>query len=291
MSVSTPETHIGPPIVPSLVGIHELPVEILVDIFAWVDTVNAWGTLGAVHGRGIAKLMLVCRHWHDVVVATPEFWRCVDTAEPLDTVSLHLQRSSGCTIDVRIFYPWIRKYQPLWDEAIPLILPHSHRIRSLYINLHMDDYPALHHFLEVDLPALECLDIVPMRDFRRRANDDRGYSTYSLSRVRYPRLRSLTSQRLYIPSPSDFWRTLRTLKMEEFPRTASREYSMRDVLAVLRANLALEELVLWWHGGVPKMDTSAPHDPHNIQARTDRPTISLRNLRHFSVHGTLPSVM
>ena len=55
MSVSTPETHIGPPIVPSLVGIHELPVEILVDIFAWVDTVNAWGTLGAVYGRGVAK--------------------------------------------------------------------------------------------------------------------------------------------------------------------------------------------------------------------------------------------
>ncbi|KAI0718760.1 hypothetical protein C8T65DRAFT_75183 [Cerioporus squamosus] len=231
------------PTPPPPLGIHNLPFEILVDIFALVDVVDPWGSLGAAYGRGIAKLMLVCRNWWDMARRTPEFWRRINTAEPLDRVSLLLERSKGCTIDVRITYPWIRKYPPPWRDAVALIFPHAHRIRSLYANLHMDHYASIYQFLHGDMPALEHLYFVPMRDFRRK---DRGNpaphtdhdiaACESLSRRKYPRLRSMIAQRLYMPAPVDFWRTLRTLKMYDFPRTVSNEYLMRDVIAVLKAN-------------------------------------------------------
>ncbi|KAI0717714.1 hypothetical protein C8T65DRAFT_605621, partial [Cerioporus squamosus] len=242
------------PTPPPALGIRDLPFEIMADIFARVDVIDSWGTLGAAHGRGIAKLMRVCRDWCDMVRRTPEFWRRIDTAEPLDRVSLLLERSKGCTIDVRITWPWIRRYPPLWREAIALILPHAHRIRSLYANLHMDHYASIYQFLHGDMPALEHLHLVPMRDFRRKPPDtDHDFAACeSLSRRRYPRLRSMIAQRLYMPAPVDFWRTLRTLKMYDFPRTASSEYLMRDVIDVLKANTSLEELVLWWYSGAPE---------------------------------------
>ncbi len=274
---------------PATLSVLELPLEILVVIFAVVDTLDCWGPLGAAYGRGIAKLMLVCRYWRDVAYATPEFWRRIDAAKPLDRVSLLLERSGGCTIDVRIFYPWIRKYQPLCHEAIALILPHAHRIRSLCINLHLDHYPAVYELLERDMPALEHLDLVPIRDLRSKGQYDRNYATCSLSRLKYPRLRSLVSQRLHVPHPMGFWRTLHTLKMYDFPRTASGEYLMRDVIAVLRANGGLEELVLWWYSGAP---TALPpnHQESRLPQASERQLFALRNLGLLSLHGTYPCV-
>ncbi len=278
------------PILPAALSVLELPFEILVDIFAMVDALDSWGTLGVAHGRGVAKLMLVCRYWRDMAYATPEFWRRIDVVEPLDRVSLLLERSGGCTIDVRIFYPWIRKYQPLCREAIALILPHAHRIRSLYINLHMDHYPAVYELLERDMPALEYLDLVPIRDLRSKGHYDRNYATCSLSRLKYPRLRSLVSQRLHVPHPMGFWRTLRTLKMYDFPRTASSEYLMRDVIAVLRANDGLEELVLWWYSGTPTALPLNYQESRSTPQASGRQLFALRNLRLLSLHGTYPCV-
>ncbi|RPD54900.1 hypothetical protein L227DRAFT_334793 [Lentinus tigrinus ALCF2SS1-6] len=276
---------ISPPIL-----IQELPIEILVDVFALADAIDSWGTLGRAPGRGIAKCMLVCRYWRDVLVETPEFWRRIDTAEPLRIVSMLLERSRGCTIDVRIFYPWIKRYPPLWRETIGLILSHAHRIRSLYVNLHMNDYSGVYQLLETEMPALECLDLVPTHEFRVGRSIDRNYATCSPSRRTHPHIRSLTSQRLYMPAPVDFWRTLRRLKMCDFPRTALRDYSMQDVLAVLRANPALEELVLWWHSGAPKVSPTHLHDLQGASQTSQRQLFALRNLHLFSVHGTVPCV-
>ena len=271
-------------------NINALPVEILTDIFALVDSIDAWGSKGTIPGRGIAKLTLVCRHWRDVAHTTPEFWRHIDAVEPLETMSLFLKRSQECTIDVRIYYPAMNKHKPPSHDALALILPHAHRIRSLSVSLHMDDFPAVYPLLDAGMPALERLEAIPIRDGRGKRGDfERDYATCSISRRAFPRLRALGTQRLYMPALGDYWRTLRVLKMYDFPRTVERAFRMRDVLAVLKANPDLEELVLWWYMGSPKV---APADGslRDTSQGNQGPSqlLALQKLRVFSIHGTLP---
>ena len=69
-------------------------MELLVDIFAFVDQYECWGGWGCIRGRGTAKLMLVCRQWRDITVLTPQFWRNIDIdfAEPPAWIPMFLTR-------------------------------------------------------------------------------------------------------------------------------------------------------------------------------------------------------
>ncbi|KAI0760506.1 hypothetical protein C8Q74DRAFT_234851 [Fomes fomentarius] len=274
------EELIAAPGAPTGSFIQHLPVELLLEIFIHVDLLDSWGPRGYVRGRGIANLMLVCRHWRELGCSTPDFWRSIDAIEPLSLVSLSLDRSRGCTIDVRIFYSEVTgKERSLPDEAIALALSQSSRIRSLHVNVLVGDFVQhIRPFLLCTLPALEKINYVPIR------NDSKDTVDVGLSRQEQPFLRSLVLKQGYLPTPTNFWRTLRVMKLYEFPLAMSGPYSTRDFLAVLKLNVSLEELCLWYYyRDAVIANTGDGLEDHTPNFRTA--LVNLPRLRRFSIHG------
>ncbi|KAH9941851.1 uncharacterized protein BXZ73DRAFT_41740, partial [Epithele typhae] len=224
--------------------IQQLPVELLVDTFAAADEVESWGPFGFGRGRGIAKLMLVCRSWRDIALSTPYFWRHIDinSAEPSPRVQLLLERSSGCTIDVRLLYRGLQEDGPTPRSVQPL-LPHVSRIRSLDVNLTHEDFPFVLPLFARELPMLETLEIIPVRAGTRAIE----WTDLDLSRKAHPKLQSLSIRRVFLPPPGHSWCTLRVLKLYDYPTTSDGPLPLQDFLQVLsNSRASLEELYLWF---------------------------------------------
>ncbi|KAI0716906.1 hypothetical protein C8Q76DRAFT_617480, partial [Earliella scabrosa] len=225
-------------------SIQRLPVELLINVFSAADCLGSWSRHGSLRGRAISQIMLVCRHWHDVVCVTPIFWRCIDAVEPVHTVSLFLDRSSGCTVDVRVFYSKVtcnNKERLIDRDAILLALSQPDRVHSLYMNISVDHTAeVLYPLLGTGFPALEHLEIVPVNI--GASNRDR--IELGLQALSQPSLRSLVVKQVCLPPPATFWRSLRVLKLYEPPETASGPLFIQDIATILRRNAALEELTI-----------------------------------------------
>lgn len=195
--------------------------------------------------------------------------------------SLSLDRSRGYTIDVRIFYSEVTgKERSLPDEAIALALSQSDRIRSLQVNVLVGDFVQhIRPFLLCALPALEKINFVPIRHDNRDETVDVG-----LSRRGQPFLRSLVLKQGYLPTRTNVWRTLRVMKLYDFPVTMSGPYSTRDFFAVLKLNVSLEELCLWYYyRDDVNVNTGDGLEDHTPEFRTA--FVSLPRLRRFSIHS------
>ncbi|KAI1794343.1 hypothetical protein LXA43DRAFT_136141 [Ganoderma leucocontextum] len=147
---------------------EQLPLELLLEIFAHFDVAESWHPFfGCVRGSGLAKLMLVCRDWYTLVCTTPEFWRIIDTTEPAEVISLYLQRSRGCMIDVFVSLSLQSDVYPPYDldrdaNAISLVIPYTGRIRSLSVDLCSDHFHLVQPLFEAGLPALQNISIMPV---------------------------------------------------------------------------------------------------------------------------------
>ncbi|KAI0668176.1 hypothetical protein C8Q78DRAFT_279791 [Trametes maxima] len=128
--------------------IHSIPDEVLVYIFqlygvaqrsgfpfmltSWMsvdnrlidpDTEPRWG-----HRHLWTPLMLVCRSWRALGVATPSLWRTIDVRRRnIEWLRLSLVRSQTAPIDI-FFHDPINV-----QKAVPFIVPHSHRIRKILL--------------------------------------------------------------------------------------------------------------------------------------------------------------
>ncbi|KAI0752313.1 hypothetical protein C8Q80DRAFT_441793 [Daedaleopsis nitida] len=181
-----------------LVPIHNLPNEILVEIFlmhaAASRTFSLAGTSGYKHrphprrALGWVSLMRVCRHWREVALATPTLWQIVDVNKTTTWLKLAIDRSCNAPLEL---------YLHVCDvalDSIPLILTQAHRLRKL----------LLPPFKRSDLPALKILfqTVMPLLNELRIHLDIWENET--------------TSTRISIGSLDDCFPSLRSVRLENF---------------------------------------------------------------------------
>ncbi|KAM5545886.1 hypothetical protein V8D89_000012 [Ganoderma adspersum] len=143
-----------------------LPNELLVQVFL-LYAEGATPTSQR-HTPQLAKmrwlpLMLVCRHWRDVALASPILWRVVHPASQTQWTTLVLARSAPATIDLTF-----RDRGSLFMETFKAVSTHVDRLQKLrFISFHPDLRHATLRFLcsAVGFPTLETLEyLINTRD-------------------------------------------------------------------------------------------------------------------------------
>ncbi|KAM5543440.1 hypothetical protein V8D89_002691 [Ganoderma adspersum] len=189
--------------------------------------------------------MVVCRDWHTLICATAEFWRVIDTTDSLELISLCLRRSRGSMIDVLVSLLRVNEVDlfpdRIWSlggDAISLVVPHAARIRSLFVDVSPEDFCLVEPLFEERLPALQNITIMPVKSRLR----PRRWINMNLSQAMQPNIRSLAVRHVHLPPPSEFWHSLRVLKLYSSPDSTS--MLAREILEILENNPFLEELHL-----------------------------------------------
>ncbi|KAI0631406.1 hypothetical protein C8Q77DRAFT_132732 [Trametes polyzona] len=180
--------------------IDRLPNEVLLDIFTLYGIIEgrsrntAWEglylgndayTVELGHRNHWVSLMLVCRFWRELALATPYLWQEIDVRSSTKWLQLALQRSRDAHLTL-IFHPGSAR------AAVPLVLPHAQRIRRLIL---------AHPFTKrkVELPFFLPLLRTPMTNLyelalpyiRVQPETERGYAVLPLSQKHFPGLRVL----------------------------------------------------------------------------------------------------
>ena len=266
-----------------------LPLELLLEVFSHFEIAESWHPFfGCVRRSGLAKLMCVCRDWHALICMTAEFWRFIDTTDSLELISLCLRRSRGSMVDVHVSLGLLHvpevdlfpdQIRSLGGEAVSLIIPHASRIRSLSVDLSPDDFYLVEPLFEEPLPALQDLTITPVK-IRLRS---RRWIDVNLSRAMQPSLRSLVVRHVHLPPPSEFWHSLRVLKLFSFPESTSRPVSAWDILNILQNNPFLEEV--HFIASDQEAVQGTPSESHR-----ESPKAYCPDLRTFVFHGPLQLV-
>ncbi|KAF7288428.1 F-box domain-containing protein [Mycena chlorophos] len=162
-------------------GFAGLPVEICTAIFEAHTNllrIEAKDPLSQQAGRAGMQahhpLMLVCRAWHDLILATPALWAKITvvisafhflTVAPIDRASIerHLSLSKNYPLDVEIILTVTadhglpsRSYPQIsWLPVLRSVLEHSQRFRSFRI----EDFDGQMLILPMDLPLLRAIDL------------------------------------------------------------------------------------------------------------------------------------
>ncbi|KAI1793639.1 hypothetical protein LXA43DRAFT_198580 [Ganoderma leucocontextum] len=221
--------------------INNLPNELLVRIFLEFRDVTE-GPLWALRSRvgntesfhmGWQGLMLVCRHWRDVLVSTPAFWRKVHVRMdgPTDWTERCLALSASASIDVYAD-PDLRR-----EFSLDILYPHVHRFRSFRFDT--VECPRLLATLPPlfgnGMPLLEDLYFIAHRLSTTKEDID-----IQLTSQRFPRLRALSLSGMVSPQDVSLHAQLRTLSLSG----CSHNLSFDRFLDVLAASAQLEELSL-----------------------------------------------
>ncbi|KAM5545611.1 hypothetical protein V8D89_000649 [Ganoderma adspersum] len=250
--------------------IHTLPHELLVQLFVdYRDAMDSYRDLmlGRAGVRtGWPDLMLVCRHWRNIIASTPAFWRTVDLRPQINWTELCLTRSSPATIDVTALYRD--------QSSLAVIYPHAHRFRALFFKA------AYGRLLQ---EALSCffgnstVSTVPLLEdlkFTVSQSSVADSVDVNLTSQRFPSLQGLELWATVAPQDLSLYARLRKLSL-----SFCSNLSFDVLLDALVACMQLEELTLkgmldrptlgeWAHGG-------------RIPPR--RPPISLPRLRRFTL--------
>lgn len=266
--------------------IHAVPVELTIRLFELVTALENGLCDGWFSTTGVAKLMQVCRRWRSIALSTPSFWRHIDSTRPVRWISLCLERSRGCTLDVSLTLE--RHVDP--TDVLDLVLPHAHRIGSLYANLSMGRghyWHILKPLFAAGMPALERLELVPLRD-----RDDLRYARqktwdFGICLANMPYLRWLSVEQVVLPSPRDFWQALRVLKLYDYSSTGSIPRSIDDLVDVLARNPKLEELHIRLYTVLGEKSIRIPTVAHQGSALRRQPVarVHLPLLHTCSLHA------
>ncbi|OJT04012.1 hypothetical protein TRAPUB_5341 [Trametes pubescens] len=186
--------------------IHHLPNELLLEIFAQYSLDNNRrdlthlrstfyepATLG--YGSSWAPLMLVCRFWRELILVTPSLWQEIDIYGQTQWLELALLRSNEAPLTL-IFHPG----RGAARMAVPLVLPHAHRIRRLIIpGLYTPQLIELLWFLRLLRTPMANLHELAMPHPYLNSRTRRGYAVFPLSDQHLPALRVLCLSRTAIP--------------------------------------------------------------------------------------------
>ncbi|KAL1948911.1 hypothetical protein VTO73DRAFT_10717 [Trametes versicolor] len=266
--------------------IHAVPVELTIRLFELVTALENGLCDGWFSTTGVAKLMQVCRRWRSIALSTPSFWRHIDSTRPVRWISLCLERSGGCTLDVSLTLQ--RHVDP--TDVMDLVLPHAYRIGSLYANLSMGRghyWHILKPLFAAGMPALERLELVPLRD-----RDDLRYARqktwdFGICRANMPYLRWLSVEQVVLPSPRDFWQALRVLKLYDYSSADFIPRSIDDLVGVLARNPKLEELHIRLYTVLGEKSIRIPTKADQGGARRRKPVarVHLPLLHTCSLHA------
>ncbi|KAI0631324.1 hypothetical protein C8Q77DRAFT_200419 [Trametes polyzona] len=228
-------------------GFNSLPPSLSSTILKLVVLEESAAYRGWCPPTTILPLMRVSRHWRALAVSTASFWRYIDTSRPMPWVSLCLERSRSCPLDVFVAFP-----KRGHSAALDLVLPHAHRFRSFAAHIPWGYqgkgcyWKRLGPFFELGMPELERLEIVPiMTDMEGNTPVRERVADFGpgLCRARMPRLRWLSAGMVALPAPADFWRTLRVFHLRRgyfAPDGTPRPWD--DLAKILVQNTGLEEL-------------------------------------------------
>ncbi|KAJ6568594.1 hypothetical protein B0H19DRAFT_1256344 [Mycena capillaripes] len=147
--------------------IRGIPPEILQEIFVSCLPTRHCAITHAAH----VPLVLgsVCRIWREISLSTPALWSSVHIVVPhtidnhppvayMEGLRLWLLRSGGCPLTISIFVP--NGCELDIHLIVDLIIPYSHRWKSLKLELTSDEgLTTLWNLMPKDIPLLETLKI------------------------------------------------------------------------------------------------------------------------------------
>ncbi|KAG9002193.1 hypothetical protein FRB90_011425 [Tulasnella sp. 427] len=88
----------------TLVPLHRLPIELLVDILqraTQMDSNKAWMSYSTYH-RSLAKHRTICKQWRTVIDNSPSLWATLDVRDPPQIVSMAIARSASYPLDINL---------------------------------------------------------------------------------------------------------------------------------------------------------------------------------------------
>lgn len=227
-------------------SIQVLPPELLLHIFAlYVE--RPYREQGP-PGCGIAKLMLVCSYWRALILDTSTFWNHISTLPSLCWLTLCLERSRNCTLDL----DFLMNKRAL--SALELILSHTLRIRSITTDDHIPgagEEWMLRVLFDAGMPLLERLELSTNHGLQPLASllapggkSEAGVSSAASSQ--WPLVKAHISS---IRAP--LWRGLRVLKLIDVSHRHWRRdpctCAISHFLHIIAHNSLLEELSLRLH--------------------------------------------
>ena len=186
--------------------INQLPNELLIRIFLLMGPLRRKGR----DGLAWIKLMLVCRYWRDVALASPGMWRSIDIGRNPHWTDLALTRSDPATLDIYTH----NKY--LSQDLFTRIYPHAHRIRSLAFSYGMEGQwsPALLNLFDRPMPALEALTLSMQPDRLTPGPTQSSSVDIQLSSQRFPGLQLLSLSYMAMPRDSLLFSKLHSLTLD-----------------------------------------------------------------------------
>ncbi|KAI0640978.1 hypothetical protein C8Q79DRAFT_1014807 [Trametes meyenii] len=231
---------------------NRLPVEILREIFEWASirsTVSStnWAFVGPLVWQPV--LTQICRQWRAVALETANVWRYINVFdESMEWLKLLLARSHNRTLDVGIHCAAAAQ------KALPLLEPHSHRLRLLAFEwpVDFDDdtnrnfkicRAVLRKVYKMDLPKLEEFRF----DFSENPVSDRYImEPYKITGLRAPSLEALYLKQAYVAWKSPLFRQLRVLHLEDIATPEDPAMHSLDAFleVIQRCSPQLEELTL-----------------------------------------------
>ena len=150
----------------------------------------------------LMKLMLVCRRWRDVALATPALWRTINVGKTSGWMNLKLalMRSGDATIDVSFSSDFS-------EDQASILQPNCHRLRSFCLRSYS---PYALRIIHNTLPALETLEIHTNPEGMRAEG---SYTDLGISHEHFPNLRTLRLAYTIIPEDPLFYSRLRKLSL------------------------------------------------------------------------------
>ena len=250
--------------------IHRVPNELLIQIFRYLPH-TPWSRRNA-NGQplwldlGWPGLMLVCRHWRDLLVSTPAFWKEVNLRRQTNWTNLCISRSAESPINVHVESNCSLRY---FNDCIR---PHVHRFKDFYFSSDLPNTPlstAIAPLLDSGMPLLQTLH------FRLEVLDTSlPQINTRITSQGFPSLRVLELQSAIMVAPQDIslYSQLRELELSQ----CSLPLSLDGFLDVLAASMQLEKLNLRM-GMLHRLSGQWPHSGYVPY----RPLISLPRLRDF----------
>ena len=275
-------------------AINQLPDELLIEVFKFVmahykriTTVArqlSYIDIGWPRSQ-FWELMMVCRHWREVIVGTPAFWCLIPVGDVrAEWTDLCLTRSGTAPVHVVAPIPLWNPLRECHIERCQAVCPLvQDRICMLYFEYRREfgkiDPNVLATFPPLFGNGMRGLERLEFRIVHDNRWPYRPTLDIELTCNRFPRLQHLALTGIVAPREPSLYRQLRTLVLE----TCTHRLSCDRFLDVLASCTTLERLRLW---------NTLHHLPGDWVQRDPvpwRPLIRLPHLKVFSVadHGAV----
>lgn len=228
--------------------------------------------------------MLVCSYWRTLILDTSTFWSHISTLPSLCWLTLCLERSRSCPLELDFFM------NERASSALQLILPHTFRIWSISTYDHSigaGEEWMLRLLFDAETPLLERLELSTGHGFQQLASllapggrSEAGASSSTSSQ--WPVVKARASS---IRAP--FWRGLRVLKLMNIWHSQC-ACTTSQLLHIITHNPLLEELSLRLHDHFPEALSPRMHVRDGDGAGP--PRLLLGRLRSLFLQGSHLSV-